>query len=155
MGFFFVTYIIIYSAIERDLYELYPSVLYGFDIIFIPQVWFVKICRFFLFTQNLISLFSPQCLVRYLTFLCVSVSICIFEPVYNLRNTKYIKSLYYTFMNWGKRNLHKSNANDRIVHIVYTVQILKIYGSSLVNHVKLFFCSSSFLSQKKNLIPLQ
>lgn len=91
--FFFVTYIIIYSAIERDLYELYPSVLYGFDIIFIPQVWFVKICRFFLFTQNLISLFSPQCLVRYLTFLCVSVSICIFEPVYNLRNTKYIKSL--------------------------------------------------------------
>lgn len=37
-GFFFVTYIIIYSAIERDLYELYPSVLYGFDIIFIPQV---------------------------------------------------------------------------------------------------------------------
>lgn len=52
-------------------------------------------------------------------------------------------------MNWGKRNLHKSNANDRIVHIVYTVQILKIYGSSLVNHVKLFFCSSSFLSQKK------
>lgn len=42
-------------------------------------------------------------------------------------------------MNWGKRNLHKSNANDRIVHIVYTVQILKIYGSSLVNHVNYSF----------------
>lgn len=63
-------------------------------------------------------------------------------------NTEYILKVLILFMNWGKRNPHKSNANDRMVHM-YTLCSPSNHGSLVVNHVNLFFCSPSFLSQRK------
>lgn len=69
-------------------------------------------------------------------------------PSFTIQN---ILKVLILFMNWGKRNPDKSNASYRIVHIhacIYTA-VLQIYGSLMVNHVNLFFCSPSFLSQRK------
>lgn len=84
-------------------------------------------------------------------FMCVSFNMhfrTILLPSFTIQN---ILKVLILFMNWGKRNPDKSNASYRIVHIhacIYTA-VLQIYGSLMVNHVNLFFCSPSFLSQRK------
>lgn len=81
-------------------------------------------------------------------FMCVSFNMhfrTILLPSFTIQN---ILKVLILFMNWGKRT--PINQMPMIEWcICIHCAVLQMYGSLVVNHVNLFFCSPSFLSQRK------
>lgn len=81
-------------------------------------------------------------------FMCVSFNMhfrTILLPSFTIQN---ILKVLILFMNWGKKK--PINQMPMIEWcICIHCAVLQMYGSLVVNHVNLFFCSPSFLSQRK------